>query len=227
MLRYLAVAGLAMTALGASAAQAQSTDPTLYTATYVELVPTAAKQGATLLKAYRDAGRKDAGNTRLEVVQRLHWPSQFVVLGVWKDKAAFDAHMAAVHSKQLGEKLPPLFASPNDERQHNVLTVADTKTAGGGAIFVVTHVDVPPPRKDELLPLLNQLAAESRKEAGNVRFDIWQQGNRPNHFTVVEAWTGQKAYDSHITAAHTKQFRTKLTPMTGALYDERLYKLVN
>ncbi len=216
--------GIAMTALAAPAAQAQST--TLYVATYVELVPTAAKQGATLLKTYRDASRKDAGNMRLEVVQRLDRQNQFVVLGVWKDKAAFDTHMAANHSKQLAEKLPPLFASPNDERQHNAQTVADSKTSARGAIYVVTHVDVPPPRKDELIPLLNQLAADSRKEAGNVRFDIWQQGNRPNHFTVVEAWTNQRTYDTHIMAAHTKQFRAKLTPMTGALYDERLYALM-
>ena len=32
------------------------------------------------------------------------------------------------------------------------------------------------------------------------------------------------AYDTHITAAHTKQFRDQLTPMSGALYDERLYR---
>src|SRR5439155_26604958 len=189
--------------------------------TYVELVPPAKGQGASLLRAYRDAGQKDAGNARLEVVQRLDRPSQFVVLSVWKDKAAFDAHAAAAHSKQLGEKLQPLFASPNDERQHNVLAVADAKAAAPGAIFVVTHVDVPPPRKDEVIPLLNQLAAESRKEGGNLRFDVWQQTSRPNHFTVVEAWSGQKAYDTHIMAAHTRQFRAKLTPMTGALYDER------
>jgi quinol monooxygenase YgiN len=217
--------GVAMTALGASGAQAQ--DTTLYTATYVELVPPAKSTGAALLKAYREAGRKDAGNARIEVVQRLDRPSQFVVLAAWKDKAAFDAHMAAAHSKQLSSKLLPHFASPNDERQHNVLTVADAKATAKGAIFVVTHVDVPPPRKDEVIPLLNQLAADSRKENGNGRFDVWQQTSRPNHFTVVEAWSGQKAYDTHIMAAHTRQFRAKLTPMTGALYDERLYKMVD
>src|SRR5262245_32021655 len=119
MFRILALAGLAMTALAGSA---QAQDNTLYTATYVELVPTAKSQGASLLRAYRDAGRKDAGATRLEVVQRLDRPSQFVILGVWKDKAAFEGHSGA--AKQLGEKLQPLFASTNDERQHNVLAVA-------------------------------------------------------------------------------------------------------
>ena len=64
----------------------------------------------------------------------------------------------------------------------------------------------------------------SRKEAGAVRFEVFQQGNRPNHFSVVEAWKDQRAYDRHITAAHTKQFRDQLTPMSGALYDERLYR---
>ena len=227
MLRFLTLAGLAMAALAPSTASAQPQDATLYTATYVELVPPAKNSGATALRAYRDAGRKDAGNMRLEVGQRLDRPSQFVILATWKDKVAFDAHKATPHAKQLGEKLNPLFASPNDERLHNVLAVAAAKTVARRAIFVVTHVDVPPPQKDNLIPMLNQLATASRGEADNLRFDIWQQTSRPNHFTVVETWSGPKAYDTHIMAAHTKQFRGKLTPITGALYDERLYRLVN
>lgn len=71
MLRFLAVAGLAMTAILPVAALAQ--DATLYTATYVELVPTAKNPGSAALRAYRDASKADT--TRLDVVQRLHWPS--------------------------------------------------------------------------------------------------------------------------------------------------------
>jgi quinol monooxygenase YgiN len=89
---------------------------------------------------------------------------------------------------------------------------------------VVTHVDVPPPRKDECIAALKTLVADSRKEADAVRFEVFQQGNRPNHFSVVETWKNQKAYDDHITAPHTRKFRDQLTPMSGALYDERTYK---
>jgi quinol monooxygenase YgiN len=56
---------------------------------------------------------------------------------------------------------------------------------------------------------------------------VQQQGNRPNHFTVVEIWADQKAYDAHVMAGHTRQFRDKLGPMSGALYDERLYKALD
>jgi quinol monooxygenase YgiN len=70
------------------------------------------------------------------------------------------------------------------------------------------------------------LVGDSRKEAGAGRFEIFQQGNRPNHFSVVEIWKNQRAYDAHITAAHTKKFRDQLTPMSGALYDERLYRVL-
>jgi quinol monooxygenase YgiN len=43
---------------------------------------------------------------------------------------------------------------------------------------------------------------------------------------VVEIWKNQGAYEAHITAAPTKSFRDQLTPMSGALYDERLYKVI-
>ena len=51
-----------------------------------------------------------------------------------------------------------------------------------------------------------------------------QQTNRPNHFTVIEAWKDRKAYDASRSADAQRQFRDKLGPMLGALYDERLYQ---
>jgi quinol monooxygenase YgiN len=71
---------------------------------------------------------------------------------------------------------------------------------------------------------LKALADPTRKDKGNVRYDVLQQKNRTNHFTVVEAWSDQAANDAHEIAAHTKEFRATLGPLTGALYDQRWYK---
>ena len=213
--------GSIMTALAASPALAQ--DTTFYTVTYVEVVPPSAVQTATLLKAYRDAGRKDQGAIRLDVTQRLDRPNQFTVLGVWKDQKVYDAHLETAHAKALKEKLAPMLAAPTDTRMHNALAVGDIKTARGATVTAVTHVDVIPPQKDNGVAAVKQLSEDSRKQNGNLRFDAWQQTNRPNHFTVVETWANRAAYDAHFMHAQTKDFRTKLATMTGALYDERLY----
>ena len=89
---------------------------------------------------------------------------------------------------------------------------------------MVTHVDVPPPSKDNCIAALKTLIADSRKEPGSARFDIFQQGSRPNHFTVIEVWGNQKAVDYHEVVGHTKDFRKVLGAATGALYDQRWYK---
>lgn len=67
----------------------------------------------------------------------------------------------------------------------------------------------------------------SRKEAGNLRFDALQQASRPNHFTLVEVWRDAKGAEAHVTAAHTRQFREGLQPLSGSLYDERFYTAVD
>src|SRR3989442_429394 len=95
------------------------------------------------------------------------------------------------------------------------------------AIYVATHVDVIPPRKDDGVAALKRLGDESRRGAGNLRFEVVQQTNRPNHFTVVEMWKDAKAVEAHSMAAVTREFRDKLATMTGALYDERMYKAVD
>jgi quinol monooxygenase YgiN len=206
------------------AGEAGAGDAILHTATYVELIPAAAAQGAALLRHYRDPSRRDEGSLRFEVLERIDRPSQFVIVAAWESAKAFEAHGAGAAARELRTRLTPLQASPNDERLHTGLAVgAGVGADGGGAVYAVTHVDVIPPRKDDSLPLLKQLAEDSRKDAGNLRFDVLQQTNRPNHFTVVETWKDRAALDAHLAAPHTRRFREQLGPMSGALYDERLY----
>jgi quinol monooxygenase YgiN len=221
------VLGPAMSVLGVTSA-ADADSATFYTVTYVEVVPPSTAQGVALLRQYGEASRKDAGAVRVEVLQRIDRPNQFTVLAAWTEQKAFEAHQAAPSTKEFHAKLQPLLASPNDLRLHHGLSVVAASTASPtGAVYVVTHVDVIPPRKDDAVAALKQLAEDSRKDAGHVRFDVVQQTNRPNHFTVVEVWTDRKAFDAHGMASPTKRFRDQLAPMSGSLYDERLYLLLS
>jgi quinol monooxygenase YgiN len=72
--------------------------------------------------------------------------------------------------------------------------------------------------------LLQRLVAISRQDAGAVRFDALQQDSRPNHFTLIEVWRDCEAHQRHRMADHARAFRRELTPLLGALYDERVYK---
>jgi quinol monooxygenase YgiN len=198
-----------------------------YLVTYVEAVPSAGDQAAALLGSFAAAARKDEGNLRFEVLRRIGTPRQFAILEVWKDAKAREGHGASAPVKALADKLRPLLASPPDERQNVALAVGAPPAPDAGAIHVVTHVDCVGARKDDCAALLRQLAETSRREAGNLRFDAWQQGNRPNHFTLVETWKDAKSMETHIVAAPTRQFRDSLQPFAGALYDERLYQAVN
>ena len=128
-MRLLAILlGMAMTSASAASAQ----EATFFTVTYVEAAPSAAGQAAALLKSYRDAGRKDDGNVRFELLQGIHRPSWFTVVGAWKDQQAFETHGAAAHTKQMNEKIAPLLAAPNDTRQQNGLAVAPPQRGRGG-----------------------------------------------------------------------------------------------
>ena len=123
-------------------------------------------------------------------------------------------------------------------------------------VYVITHADSIPPeqfvpcnrRPDPNGPcangLLIGLAKDSRTHQGNLRFDILTQANRPNHMTSVEMWQNSATQLAHQVHPDKKNFRDALagvtvgsgvnedpqfTPdmLTGSLWDERLYRLIN
>lgn len=225
--------GVAMTLIGATGeARAQAPAPpavegNIYSVIYVEVMPTSTADGLALLKRYREATGKEDGNLRCEVVQRLGQPHQFAILEVWKDQKAFEAHGKGASSAEMRERIAAIRNAPTDERVHTGLSVGPIAAKPArSAVYVVTHVDVIPPRKDDGVAAVKQLGEDSRKGDGNVRFEVVQQINRQNHFTVVEIWRDARAVEAHSMAPATRQFRDKLAPATGALYDERMYTAV-
>ena len=78
----------------------------------------------------------------------------------------------------------------------------------------------------DAVAILKVLADANRQASGNLRYEVVQQANRPNHFTVFEVWRSRSAFDANIAAPPQREFRDKLGVMTGALYDERLYEVL-
>ena len=200
----------------------------IYSVTYIEVMPISKAEAVTVLRRYREAAQKEGGNLRCEVVQRIDQPHQFAILEIWKDQAAFEAHGKSPSTTDTREKIAFIRNAPTDERVHTALSIGpiDAPAARGG-IYVATHVDVIPPRKDDGVAALKRLGEDSRRDHDNLRFEVVQQISRPNHFTVVEIWRDAKAVETHSMAAPTREFRDKLATMTGALYDERMYRAID
>ena len=200
----------------------------VYLATYVEVMPNAVAPGIALLKQYRDASSKEDGNLRAKALAEIERPNRFVVVEAWRDKAALEAHGQSAATLMFRDKLKPIADAPYDERVNNALYVTQGKNESqSGAIYVLTHVDVIPSGKDDCMAALKAMSIDTAGDAGNISYEVLQQSNRGNHFTVIEAWTDRKALYAHAMAAHTRAFREKISPVAGALYDERIYKALN
>lgn len=234
-------------------------DQPYFIVTYVEADPKDAGKVAALLKQQATASRKEAGNLRIEVLQRVGRPNHFLLLEIWTDPDSRNAHAKAAHTVAFRKALQPHLYNPYDERPHVGLLAVDPKTlpkATAGTMFVVTHADIIPPEQfapckrqvSESGPcgndLIIMLANESRKHQGNMRFDVLTQANRPNHMTIVEMWHSASDQEAHEVTNDVKNFRDGLSgivpgsgvaadplfvlnPLTGSLYDERLYKLID
>jgi quinol monooxygenase YgiN len=225
LFRLAIVAPILFAALGKTAdAQGNA----VYVASYVELMPSASASGAALLKRYRDAGRKQAGNLRFDALVEIARDNRFVIIEAWKDKTALDTHVQNAESVRSREKLNPIQDAPVDRRVTHALYLQQGDNANrAGAIYVVTHIDVIPPGTEACIAALKMMSADTPQDTGNISYGVLQQLDHANHFTVVEEWTNRKAIAVHAIAPHTRAFRDKLKPIAGALYDERLYTALN
>lgn len=198
----------------------------MYIVSYFETAPAATASAARVLHRFALDTAKSDGNQGVLVLREARRPGRFALAEAWRDRAALDAGLKGIDG--LRDHLASQLIAPFDTRPCQPLDIAASPAAAGPrAVYVVTHVDVIPTFKDQTIAAIKELAAASRKEKGNLRFDAVQQPNRLNHLFLIEAYRDRAAFDTHLTAEPTQAFRTRLLPMQGALYDERLYEAVH
>jgi quinol monooxygenase YgiN len=122
---------------------------------------------------------------------------------------------------------------------------AGAASVDGPKVYVITHVDVAPlPAAPGVVvdraamlkrfpavtaegeTLLRQFALESRRDPGCVSFQVLQEPQRHNHFTLVQIWDNEASFLAHEAAAHTRATRAKLQPILAAPLDQRLHSLL-
>jgi quinol monooxygenase YgiN len=226
--RQLLQAALAVAAglaVNMAPAQTEGSSGVAYVVTYLEVAPDRVTEAVDLLKAEREAGRSDTGALRYQTLQRLAPRNHFVILEEWRDAAAQEGHAASARVRSFRERIGPMLISAYDERLHSALAVEPSSPEDRG-LFVVTHVDIIPTQREVGVGLVTELVARSRSDEGNLRIDALTQNSRTNHMTVVETWENELAQQRHAATAHVKAFREALLPLSGSLYDERLYRSI-
>jgi quinol monooxygenase YgiN len=179
---------------------------------------------AGLARAFAAASRREPGNEGFGAFQEIGRPSRYALFSAWHDHTVADIHRSAATTAAFHDKLKPILVGPFEIRTFSGFSLAPSRAGGVSAVYVLTHVDVFPGSKDEAADLLTALAEAARKMPGNLLFDVVRVDGHPNHFTVCAGWDDPSAFDAFQTAAPTKDFRRRLTPLEGALYDERLYR---
>lgn len=227
-LHLVATLMLASVGSGAAILAQASADATVYGVAYVDVMPASKSAAMTAFKAYRGGSAREAGHVRVDLFEQIGRPGHFAVVEMWRDQSALDAHAGSPSTKQLQQALDKVRVSGYDQRPYKPLTVAPSRPSAGAAVHIVSHVDFAGAGALAAAPgMLQQLAEASRREQGNLRFDVLQHVMRANHFTVVESWANQTALDAHAAAAHTRQYRDTLQPITGSPLDERAYVAVD
>lgn len=212
-------------AIGLASAASGQEDANVYVVTYLEAVPTASAQVEELLKTYVSSARRTGGNLEFTALQRIGRRNHFAVLETWADAAALERYSRSADAERFRTSSMPLLYSPPDRRVHTGLVVEPQRDAGPDAVYVLTHIDVFPPAVAQVVEYLRTMAQASRAEAANARFDALVT-DRKNHMTVVEVWQSADAQEAHVGRTHNIDFRTNLSAVQGALYDERLYRAI-
>jgi quinol monooxygenase YgiN len=202
-------------------------DQLQYVVVYVEFKPADTKAGGRLLDDLAAQALASAGVIRFDVLQQVDRPNLFALFEIWSSAQTFAAFQSSSATQAILTQLTPLLGAPLDERDGNLLAGTVDPRDAKSRIFVITHVDIDPQFVDQARPLLDTFVSDSASDVGVQTFALLSQTPTTNHFQLIEAFTKQKAFDAHVSAQHTLDFRNGIQPFIGAPYDERLYQFAN
>jgi quinol monooxygenase YgiN len=223
MFVFLLVAALSSFA-GPAGAQS---DQLQYVVVYVEFKPADTKAGERVLDDLASQALASVSVIRFDVLHQVDRRNFFALFEIWSSAETLAAFESSSATQAILTQLAPLLEAPLDERD-GVLLAGDvnprSRHAESRQIFVITHVDIDPQFVPEpAVPVLDTFVSDSASDPGVQTFALLSQTPTANHFQLIEVFANRQAFNAHVSAQHTLDFRNDIQPFIGAPYDERLY----
>src|SRR4051812_31782309 len=84
----------------------------------------------------------------------------------------------------------------------------NAQTPAMPAVYAVSYVEVLPSSSPAAKTALREYRGASRADEGFVGLELFEKPDRAGHFSIIETWRDQKAFDAHAAAAHTMRLIT-------------------
>jgi len=82
-------------------------------------------------------------------------------------------------------------------------------------LLVIGRVKCDPDKRDELVPLLQKMQDDSRREDGCIRYGFFAAVEDPFSFIAVEEWADREALDKHFAQPHLQEFAAGLLKLVS------------
>ncbi len=93
-------------------------------------------------------------------------------------------------------------------------------------IKVVAHVRAKAGKEGELKKIMLGLIGPTRKEAGCLRYELYQNTQDTADLTFVEDWESEAALDAHMQTPHFREAVAQIPALAAAPADIRRYRFV-
>ena len=93
-------------------------------------------------------------------------------------------------------------------------------------IKVVAKFLIKTNRIEEMKAVCSDLIDETRKENGNISYELYQDVNNPEIFTFIEEWESQEALDQHMQTDHFKKAEVHFENFAAKDPEVNIYSLV-
>jgi quinol monooxygenase YgiN len=204
---------LFVVALSSFAGPARAQSDQQFVVVYGEFKPADTKAGSGVLDDLASLSLATPGVIRFDVLQQADRPNFFALFEIWASAQAFADYKSSSATQAIFTELAPLLGAPLDERDGNLLAGTVNPRSGHAEsrqIFVITHVDVDPQFVGQALPVLDTFVSNSAIDSGVHTFALLSQSPTTNHFHLIEVFENRQAFDAHVSAQHTLDFRNDL-----------------
>ncbi len=90
----------------------------------------------------------------------------------------------------------------------------------------LVHIRIKPDRIAEFLEVFRRNYDGTRREPGNIRFDVLQEPEEPTHFAIYEVFEDAAAVEAHRATAHYREVAARLEELMEGPRSKEYYTLL-